>query len=105
MEYEIKNQGVGVDPTLEKAIQHKTDKMKERLKRFHPDVAKLDIRLDHNSKDKTFECSLHLNAMKDILHAKKSAPELRVAVDKSFEAMMKEVDHYRAKINKSNQAT
>ncbi len=45
-----------------------------------------------------------LRAFRDTLHAGKSAPELRVAVDKSFDALMRELDHYRMKVNKSLQS-
>ena len=101
MRYELLKNEVSVDPTLIKAIEHKVDKIKERLKRYHPDAADLEIRLGRQEKVNEFECNLKLTAFKEILMAKKAAPELRVAVDKSFEAMMKELDHYRVKINKN----
>ena len=101
MRYELFRNEISVDPTLIKAIEHKVDKIKERLKRYHPDAADLEIRLGHQEKVNEFECNLKLTAFKDVLLAKKVSPELRVAVDKSFEAMMKELDHYRVKINKS----
>ncbi|MDH4120584.1 MAG: HPF/RaiA family ribosome-associated protein [Deltaproteobacteria bacterium] len=101
MRYEISKHHCDVDATLAKAIEHKVEKVAERLKRYHPDVADMDIRLEFHDKQKMHECTLHLRAMKDTLHAKKDAPELRVAVDKSFDALMKELEHYRVKINKS----
>jgi len=101
MRYEIMKNGIRVDGTLEKAIQHKIEKLTERLKRYHPEVAHLEMRLGQEEKNKEFECSLQLKAFRDSLHSQKSSPELRVAVDKSFEAMFKELETYRAKLNKN----
>ena len=101
MRYEIMRNGIRVDETLEKAIGHKVDKVAERLKRYHPEASHLEIRLEHVEKAKEFGCSIQLKAFREAMHAAKSSPELRVAVDKSFEALLREIDHYRAKINKS----
>ena len=105
MEHEIHRNHIHTSESLEKAIQNKVDKIETRLKRYHPDAAHLEIRLDHHEKQKTYECAVLLKAFKDSLHSKKSAPELRVAVDKSFDAIMKELDLYRLKINKSLQSS
>ena len=105
MRYEILKNTVTISPSLEKAIHQKIEKIQKRLKRYHPEVAHLEIRLNHQEKIKEFECSLQLKAFKDSLRSKKSAPELRVAVDKSFDAILKELEHYRLKINKSLQAS
>ncbi len=104
MRLDIFRNDVHVTESLEKAIQHKAEKIETRLKRYHPDAAHLEIRLEHDVKLKTFECMLRLKAFKDSMHSKKSAPELRAAVDRSFDAMMKELEQYRLKINKSLQA-
>ena len=103
MRYELHNGEIHVPQSLEKAIGRKIDKIDKRLKRYHPDVADLEIRLAHMDKVNEYECKIVLRAFKETLHAGKSAPELRVAVDKSFEAMMRELDHYRVKLNKSLQ--
>lgn len=101
MRYELHKNSVHVDSTLIKAIEHKVDKLKDRLKRYHPEVADLDIKLGHQEKVNEFECNMTLVAFKDTLHAKKSSPELRVAVDKTFDAILKELEQYRSKINKN----
>jgi len=103
MRYELHNGEIHVPQSLEKAIGRKIDKIDKRLKRYHPDVADLEIRLTRVDKVDEYECALVLRAFKETLHSGKSAPELRVAVDKSFEAMMRELDHYRVKLNKSLQ--
>ena len=90
-----------IGPSLEKAIENKVEKIKKRLKRYHPDVADLEIKLGRLENHNEFECNLILKAFKETLCAKKTAPELRVAVDKCFDAILKELDHYRIKINKS----
>jgi ribosome-associated translation inhibitor RaiA len=89
---------------LEKAIARKVDKVEERLKRYHPDAADLEIRLERQEKLNSFDCAIQLRAFRETLHSRKSSPELRVAVDKSFDALMKELDHYRVRINKSLQS-
>jgi ribosome-associated translation inhibitor RaiA len=104
MRYVIHKGPLEVSESLEKAIGHKVEKVEERLKRYHPDAAELEVRLERQDKVHEFECTLQLSAFRDSLHAKKSAPELRVAVDKSFDALMKELDHYRVKVNKSLQS-
>ena len=93
-----------IQPSLEKAIENKIGKIRKRLKRYHPDVADLEIKLGHLEKGNEYECNLILKAFKGTLYAKKSAPDLRVAVDKCFDAILKELDHYRIKINKSLQS-
>ena len=105
MHHEIHRNEIALAPSLEKAIQHKIGKIETRLKRYHPEAAHLEIRLGHHPKLNTYECMVRLKAFKDSMHSRKSAPELRVAVDKSFDAIMKELDHYRLKINKSLQSS
>ncbi|HEX7928877.1 MAG TPA: HPF/RaiA family ribosome-associated protein [bacterium] len=104
MRYDIHKGSVQLPKTLEGVIARKVKKVDERLKRYHPDAAGMEIHVAHLDKKNAFECSIQLTAFKETLHAKKSAPELRVAVDKSFDALMKALDHYRVKINKSLQA-
>jgi ribosome-associated translation inhibitor RaiA len=92
-----------VPAALERVIGTKVGKIEKRLKHYHPDVADLEIRLAHMDKVNEYECKIVLRAFKETLHAKKAAPELRVAVDKSFEAMMRELESYRVRLNPSLQ--
>jgi len=101
MRYDIHKGELHLPKAIHEAIDHKVQKVEERLKRYHPDAAAMDIHVAHLDKQDEFECTIQLNAFKETLVSKKSAPELRVAVDKSFDALMKELDHYRVKINKS----
>jgi ribosome-associated translation inhibitor RaiA len=103
MRFELHNGEIHVPASLERAIGTKVGKIEKRLKRYHPDVANLEIRLTHVDKINEFECNLVLNAFRETLRTSKAAPELRVAVDKSFEAMMCELEHYRVRLNKSLQ--
>jgi ribosomal subunit interface protein len=103
MRLEISKANLEISSAIDKAITHKAEKVEERLKRYHPDAADLEIHLEYNDKLKSHECSLNLKAFKDTLHAKKSAPELRIAIDRCFDALIKELDHYRVKVNKSLQ--
>lgn len=99
MRVEIFKHDIRIDQKLEQTIQYKTGKVEKRLKRYHPDAADLEIRLQHNPKSNEFACALNLKAFRDSMHTQKSAPNLRVAVDKSFDALFKELEHYRQKIN------
>ena len=99
MRTELIKNNVPVSKKLETVIQHKADKVEERLKRYHPDVADLEIRLEYNLNE--YSCALVLKAFRESMHAHKTAPEMRVAVDKSFDALFRELDQYRQKINKS----
>ncbi|MDH4224418.1 MAG: ribosome-associated translation inhibitor RaiA [Deltaproteobacteria bacterium] len=101
MRLELIKNNVEVPEALSQVIDHKAEKVKERLKRYHPDVADLEVKLEFNDKLKTYECVLHLKAFRDVLHASKSAEDLRESVDKGFDALMRELEHYRVKINKS----
>jgi ribosome-associated translation inhibitor RaiA len=103
MRFELHNGEIHVPQSLAKAIGRKVDKIDKRLKHYHPEVADLEIRLQRVDKIDEYECKLVLRAFKETLHAGKAAPELRVAVDKSFEAIMRELEHYRVKLNKSLQ--
>jgi len=105
MRYEIIRNEVHVPGPVEKALLHKIEKVQERLKRYHPEAADLEIRLRHHAKLNEFDCTLKLKAFKEQLNAKKAAPDLRTAIDRTFDAMMKELDHYRLKINKSLQSS
>ncbi len=105
MRWQLHNHEIPVPEPLEKAIQFKVEKVRTRLKRYHPDVAELEIKLTHLDKVNEYECNLVLKAFRETICAKKGATELRVAVDKSFDAMMKELDHYRIKLNKSLQSS
>jgi len=101
MRFELHKNGIDVDSSLEKAVDVKVAKLSERLKRYHPEVAELEMRLEAISSDNSYQAALKLMAFKDTLHAKKSAPVLREAVDRVFEAMFKELDAYRSRINKN----
>ena len=103
MRYELHNGEIHVSSSLDKAIGRKVEKIDKRLKNYHPDVAAMEIRLNRVEKVDEYECKLVLHAFKETLHAFKAAPQLRVAVDRSFEAMMRELEHYRVKLNKSLQ--
>ncbi|MBI4083095.1 MAG: HPF/RaiA family ribosome-associated protein [Candidatus Lambdaproteobacteria bacterium] len=105
MQFAIHRNDVTLSGAIEKAMQHKIEKIEERLKRYHPDAAQLEVRLHRSEKLDEFECAIKLVAFKDHLQAKKSATELRAAIDQSFDAIMKEIDHYRLKINKSLQSS
>ncbi|NIP73898.1 MAG: hypothetical protein GWO16_13095, partial [Gammaproteobacteria bacterium] len=72
MRFELHANELRVSTSLEKAINNKVGKIEERLKRYHPDAADLELRLDHLPKVNEYECALVLRAFKETLHAKKA---------------------------------
>jgi len=103
MRHEIRTHEIAMNPQIEKIIEQKVAKLDQRLKPYHPDAAHLEVQLHGQEKSSSFRCALTLHAYQDALHAEKDAPELREAVDRAFDAMFKELEHYRARINKSLQ--
>lgn len=103
MHFDIHKHNVILTPQIEKLIARKVAKLDKRLKTYHPDVARLELQLRRHT-DRTnqqVECALTLHAFDDTLHAQKDADELREAVDHTFDAMLRELEHYRARVNKS----
>jgi ribosomal subunit interface protein len=104
MRYEIHKHDVLLTPQIEKIIEQKVAKLDTRLKTYHPEAARLELQFKREEKgDKHVDCALTLHAFHDELHAEKGAPELHEAVDRAFDALFKELDHYRARVNKSLQ--
>lgn len=103
MRHEISRHNVEIPDTIEKALSQKIDKVEQRLKRYHPEAADLEVSLAYHEhlKDQAYECSLNLNAFREHLHARKTAADLRMAIDRSFDALLREMEQYRARINKS----
>jgi ribosomal subunit interface protein len=103
MRHEIRAHDVTVNPKMEKVIEQKVAKLDQRLKSYHPDAAHLEVQLHRQDKTSSVRCALTLHAYQEALHAEKDAPELHEAVDRAFDAMFKELEHYRARINTSLQ--
>jgi ribosomal subunit interface protein len=104
MRYEIRSHDVTVTPQIEKIIGEKLAKLDERLKSYHPDVARLEIQIRRQEKKQILSCALTLHAYQEELHTEKEATELREALDRAFDALFKEVEHYRVRLNKSLQS-
>jgi ribosomal subunit interface protein len=102
MQIDIHKHDVTLTPQMDKLIEDKAAKLEKRLKTLHPDVARLEIQLHFQDRQSGHvECAITLHAFRTLLHAKKVAPELREAVDDAFDALLREVEHYRVKVNKS----
>ena len=101
MRHDIRTHDVPMNPQIEDVIAQKVAKLDQRLKPYHPEPAHIEIQLHREAKTSVVRCALTLHAYKEALHAEKDAKELREAVDHAFEAMFKEIEHYRARINKS----
>ncbi len=102
MRYEIHKHDVQLTPQIEDAVEHKVAKLKERLKTYHPDAAHLELQLRRTEKSGAqVNCAMTLHLAHDHLHAHKDAPELRQALDRAFDALFRELEHYRARVNKS----
>jgi ribosomal subunit interface protein len=102
MRFDIHKHDVNLTPQIEKIIARKVAKLDERLKTYHPDVARLELQLRHTDRTNSqVECALTLHAFQEELHAQKEAPELHEALDHTFDALLRELEHYRARVNKS----
>jgi ribosomal subunit interface protein len=102
MRYEIHKHDVVLSPQLDGVLKQKVTKLEQRLKTYHPDAAHLELQFKHSVKDGAHvDCALTLHLIHDHLHAHKDAPELHQALDRAFDALFKELEHYRARVNKS----
>ncbi len=104
MRYDIHSHEVTVTPAIDKIIAEKIAKLEARLKSYHPEAARLELQIHRQEKKQILICALTLHAYQEELHASKEATELREAVDRAFDALFKEVEHYRRRINKSLQS-
>ena len=104
MRYEIHSHDVTVTPEIDKIISEKIAKLEERLKSYHPEAARLEMQLRRQEKKQILTCALTLRAYQEELHASKEATELREAVDRAFDALFKEVEHYLRRANKPQQS-
>jgi ribosomal subunit interface protein len=103
MRYDIHTHDVTIGSALQKIISQKVSKLDKRIESYHSDAARLELQLRRHEKAQSVRCALTLHAYQDALHAEKDATDLRAAVDRAFDALFKELEHYRARINKSLQ--
>ncbi len=104
MRYDIHKHDVQITPQIEKIIGQKIAKLDKRLETYHPDAAHLELQIRHAANDRIpVQCALTLRGFHEALHVEKTATELREAVDHAFDALYKELEHYRARVNKSLQ--
>jgi ribosomal subunit interface protein len=105
MHFDIHSHDVVVGPQIEKVIAQKVVKLDQRMKSYHPDSARLELQLHRKEKGQSVRCGLTLHAYPEALHAEKDAGDLHEAVDRAFDALFKELEHYRGRVNKSLQYT
>ncbi len=100
MKVDVRCNGFNIDHELDKVIERKTKLLEKRLKRYHPDVAHLTIKLQKIDKKDVYICDLELNVLQQFLTAKKEAETSIGAFTQSFRALLKEFEKYRLKLNK-----
>lgn len=104
MRYEIHKHDVQLTPQIEKIIEQKIAKLDKRLETYHPDAAHLELQFKRTERgDHHVDCALTLRTFHENLHSQKEAPELHEALDRAFDALFKELEHYRTRVNKSLQ--
>jgi ribosomal subunit interface protein len=109
MRYEIHKHDVMLTPQLEKIIEQKVAKLDKRMQTYHPDAARLELQFKRGEKGGTekggaqIDCGLTLHAAEERLYAQKGAADLHEALDRAFDALFKELERYRARLNKSLQ--
>lgn len=101
MKVDILQERLQITPDVQKVIDRKVEKLEKRLKRYHPETSHLRIHISKNEKKDLYECLLELRVLNKLLAVKKSSRDLVGAFDEAYEALIKEFERYRLKINKS----
>jgi RNA polymerase sigma factor (sigma-70 family) len=101
MKVDVRCDGFKMDRELEKAIEKKVNLLEKRLKRYHPDVAHLTIKLNKMEKKDIYNCDLELNVLQQFLTASKMGETPVGAFSQSFRALLKAFEKYRLKLNKN----
>ncbi len=101
MKVDILQEGLQITPEVQKVIDRKIEKLEKRLKRYHPETSHLRIHISKNEKKDLYECLLELRVLHKLLAVKKSARDPVEAFDEAYEALIKEFEKYRLKVNKS----
>ncbi|MFO7890593.1 MAG: hypothetical protein R6V04_09670 [bacterium] len=101
MKVDIYKKNITIDQVTRSHLDQKVMNMEKRLKRYHPDACFLIIRLSKNEKKSLFLCSLELKIFNKILYAKKQHSILLSAIKQSFDALVRSLEKYRLRINKS----
>ncbi|MFQ5709896.1 MAG: hypothetical protein ACE5HO_20770 [bacterium] len=82
-------------------IERRIEKLTKRLKRYHPDACRLEMRFAKNSKMNLYQCSLELTVPQQVLAVKAEAADLLRSFREAYEALVERFEKYRLKINKS----
>ena len=69
---------------------------KEHIKRIYPQTKDVDIQVTQDGHGK-FVSKIHLRTSSRILHAMKSDPSFRKSLDKTFHAILSQIQRIRGK--------
>lgn len=100
MKVDILTNDIKLSQEAQKIIDRSVDKLAKRLKRYHPDASHLTIRFSKDGKN-DYLCTLELKVLHKTLVGKKEHPDLTNAFREAYNALIKEFEKYRLKINKS----
>jgi|GEM_PF-1222647 len=101
MRIEIHTDDHGLRPDVERAVERKISKLERRLQHYHPDACELRITVDRDRKNTLFKCTLDLKVPGKNLVVRKESFDQRGLVEDAFDALFREWDKYRLKVNKS----
>ncbi len=101
MKLDIRHEGLKMDRDLTAFIQQKAAGLEKRLKRYHPEMAHLTVKINQVAQKNIYVCKLDLNVLRDYISVKKEASTPSLAFQDAFRALRKEFEKYRLKINKN----
>lgn len=79
-------------PLLRKQLSRRVQSLGKHLRDYPPDGVHLHVLLEKNPHRTRYTTALTLRLPKHILHTEKAAPEPILALDKAFEALVREVE-------------
>ncbi len=88
---------------VRKLFQRRVTQLERRLKRYHPDACHLVAHFTRDAKQR-YHLSLELRVLHKVLAARREGFELLQLTREAFEALVKEFEKYRLKLNKSLRA-
>ena len=85
---------------LRKKIHEKITRLEKHLKHFPPDTVHLQIALERHPKKPLHTAALTLRVPSNILHSKKSAPDVIKAFDDAVRALFRELESLKAELRR-----
>jgi ribosomal subunit interface protein len=86
--------------SIEKEMQHATDKLKTLLKSYEPDLVQLHAVFSQLARTEEFTLALNLTLPTGTLHATASSKHLRASCKKAFSEIESQVKRHQSRLRK-----